>query len=75
VSFARFGGLGQAYIHDRHDQLFFMDSKNLYRTAQFVKVFAERVINSYVFPVPREMPENMVKKIDEYLNKKPQEKQ
>jgi len=52
-----------------------MDSKNLYRTAQFVKVFAERVINSYVFPVPREMPENMVKKIDKYLNKKPQEKE
>ncbi|MDI9540762.1 MAG: M28 family peptidase [Bacillota bacterium] len=70
VSFARFGGSGQAYIHDRYDQLFFMDSKNLKRTAEFVRIFAERMINSYVFPVPREMPENMVEKVTEYLNDK-----
>ncbi|MGI6607789.1 MAG: M28 family metallopeptidase [Erysipelotrichaceae bacterium] len=75
VSFGRFGGSGQAYIHDRYDQLFFMDSKNMYRTAEFVRVFAERMINSYVFPVPREMPENMVKKIEKYLSDKiPEEK-
>ncbi len=70
VSFARFGGKGTSYIHDRYDQLFFMDSKNLYRTAEFVRVFAERVINGYVFPVPKEMPENMVKKVEEYLTDK-----
>lgn len=67
VSFARFGGKGTSYIHDRYDQLFFMDSKNLYRTAEFVRVFAQRMINGYVFPVPREMPENMVKKVEEYV--------
>ncbi len=70
VSFARFGSNGQAYIHNRYDQLFFMDSKNLYRTAEFVRVFAERMINSYVFPVPREMPENMAIKVEKYLSDK-----
>ncbi len=73
VSFGRYGEKGQAYIHNRYDQLFFMDSKNLYRTAEFIRKFAVRMINSYAFPVPREMPENMVAKIEDYLKGKPQD--
>lgn len=69
VSFCRFGGPGMAYIHNRYDQLFFMDSKNLIKTTEFVRYFTERVANAYTFPIPREMPENMVKKVDEYLFK------
>ncbi len=74
VSFCRFGGPGMAYIHNRYDQLFFMDSKNLIHTTEFVQYFAERIANAYTFPIPREMPENMVKKIDEYLFKKKEQK-
>ncbi len=70
VSFARFGGNGMAYIHDRYDQFFFMDSLNLLKTTEFVKTFTERVVNSYCFPVEREIPEVIVKKVDEYLFKK-----
>ncbi|MCM1988513.1 M28 family peptidase [Oceanirhabdus seepicola] len=70
VNFGRFGANGATKIHSRYDILDYLSPKYLYKTMNFVKDFSEKIINAYVFPVPRKMPENMVKDIDKYLKKK-----
>lgn len=69
INFTRFGISGTAYIHNRHDTLAFMSKESLEKTYEFILIFAERLINSVVFPVSKEIPEVIVKKVDEYLKK------
>lgn len=70
VSFCRFGSQGAAFIHCRHDVIQYLSADALGSTASFVNTFAQRIVNTTVFPVPRTMPANMVEKVDNYLNKK-----
>jgi len=68
VNFMRDGALGCNHIHDRNDTMFYLSSDALKSTGEFLEKFADRYINSYVFPVPRKIPDDIKKKVDKYLN-------
>lgn len=70
ISFARFGAVGGAEIHNRYDIIDHLSPKCIDKSMNFIKIFSEKVINSYVFPVCQQMPQNMVEAVDKYLNKK-----
>ena len=42
----------------------------LEKTIVFINQFAENVINSIYFPVPKTMPQNMKDELDKYLGNK-----
>ena len=69
INFCRFGAPGGANIHNRHDIIDSLDWPNLEETTKFILTFSERLANSVVFPVPREIPQNIVEKVDKYLKK------
>ena len=69
INFCRFGAPGGANIHNRHDIINSLDWPNLEETTKFILTFSERLANSVVFPVPREIPQNIVEKVDKYLKK------
>lgn len=66
----RFGVGNSAHIHDRYDTMYFISADALDKTYQFVKEFSLRLQNYKVFPIEKEIPENIVKRVDEYLFKK-----
>lgn len=66
----RFGTRGAAHIHDRYDTMSFISQSSLEHTYEFLEYLAVNLINAEAFLVNRTMPENLVKKIDEYLFKK-----
>ncbi len=63
-----FGKSGKG-IHCRNDKIDWTSAASLDQTANFVKLFTERVVNAKVFPVPREMPKKMVESINEYFGR------
>lgn len=71
ISFARFGAPGGAPGHNRYDLIEHLSAKSLGRTMRFIQAFSEKLINAFVFPVPQEMPENMVEAVNKYLKKTP----
>mgnify|MGYP001026845480 FL=1 len=73
LSFARIAPRGGAEIHSRRDVLDFLDSKNYYKTVQFIIQFAERMDKSVYFPVAYNIPEEMKKELDIYLGRKERE--
>ncbi len=73
LSFARIAPRGGAEIHSRRDVLDFLDSKNYYKTVQFIIQFAERMDKSAYFPVAYNIPEEMKKELDIYLGRKERE--
>ena len=68
----RFGAPGANYIHDRRDNLKnnYLDERSLDITLQQALYLARRVVNASVFPIPREISEEIKDKVDEYLFKK-----
>lgn len=70
VSFARLAGDHIAPIHCRYDTMDVMSMEQLQRDADFLKLFTERFANAVVCPVSREIPEEVKKELDEYLNRK-----
>lgn len=72
VSFARFGAAGSAPGHNRYDLIEHLSSESLQKTSDFICLFCDRIINSKLFPVPREIPQNMIDAVNKYLQKKPQ---
>lgn len=70
VNLMRFGTRGAAHIHDRYDTMSFISQSSLEHTYEFLEYLAVNLINAEAFLVNRTMPENLVKKIDEYLFKK-----
>lgn len=69
ISFARFGAPGCAPGHNRYDLIEHLSPITLGKTTQFIKMFSGKLINSYVFPVPQEIPENMIEAVNKYLKK------
>lgn len=69
INFMRFGAPGTAYIHNRHDTLLFMSDKSLEKTYNFVLGVCDRIISSYILPVNRTVPQNMVDEVNKYLKK------
>ncbi|MBQ3141381.1 MAG: M28 family peptidase [Clostridia bacterium] len=70
VNFVRFGANGAIVCHSRRDVLSSMNGDSLANTAEFVRVFVERMGNAFMFPVAKNVPDNIVEKIQKYLRKK-----
>ena len=74
VSFARIAPGNTATIHNSYDTQALMSGEQMAADIDFLISFADRMANAKRCPVAREMPENMVKKLDEYLCRKRPEK-
>lgn len=76
VNLIRFGVSGAGYIHDRRDNLKsgYLSAEALDITLQQALMFAQRVDAAKVFPIERRISDEIVKKVDEYLFKKPAKK-
>ena len=74
VSFARSAPSNTATIHNSYDTMALMSGEQMVSDIDFLIAFADRMANAKRCPVAREMPENMVKKLDEYLCRKRPEK-
>lgn len=74
VSFARIAPSNTATIHNSYDTMALMSGEQMVSDIDFLIAFTDRMANAKRCPVEREMPENMVKKLDEYLCRKRPEK-
>ncbi len=70
LSFARLAPQGGAKIHSHDDVIDYLEPVNYYKTCEFMELFAERLINSVVIPVEREIPDNVKNDLDIYLGRK-----
>ena len=70
LSFARLAPQGGAQIHSRRDVIDFLEEENYYKTCDFIALFASRMANSVVFPVEKEIPQNMKDELDYYTGRK-----
>lgn len=70
VSFVRSAPTGGARIHSRRDIMDHLSDTSFYRTCEFMANFSERLINSYHFPVEREIPNNIKEDLDKYFGRK-----
>lgn len=69
VNISRFGTRGTDMIHNRYDTIDNLSADSLAKLTEFVCLFSSRLINAYAFPVPREIPDNIVESVDKYLKK------
>jgi len=70
VNFMRNATAGTAQIHCRYDVIETVTASSMERTAKFIAIFSDRMVNAAFFPVDKKMPDNMVEKVDKYLRKK-----
>lgn len=72
INLCRFGASGADYIHDRRDNLKsgYIDEKALDITLQQALYLAKRVANAAVFPIKREIADEIRDKVDTYLFRK-----
>lgn len=70
LSFARLAGDQIAPIHCRYDTMEVMSMKQLQKDIDFLNAFADRMVNAAICPVEKEIPENIKKELDEYMNRK-----
>ena len=72
INLCRFGAPGADYIHDRRDNLknHYLDERSLDITLQQALYLSKRVANAAVFPISREISDEIRNKVDEYLFKK-----
>jgi len=67
VSFARLSPKGGATIHSRDDVIERLSEANYIKTCDFIFDFANTLVCSEIFPIGREIPDNMKKELDYYL--------
>lgn len=70
LSFARIAPQGGAQIHSHKDVIDYLEETNYYKTCDFIALFASKMANSVVFPVEREIPDNMKLELDYYNGRK-----
>lgn len=70
VSFARLAGDQIAPIHCSYDTMEVMSMKQLQKDIDFLNAFADRMVNAAICPVEKEIPENIKKELDEFMNRK-----
>ena len=70
VSFARIAGGNLAPIHNRYDTKAVVSATQLKDDIDFLAYFCDRMANSVVCPVDREIPEKVKEDLDKYLNRK-----
>lgn len=70
VSITRFGSMGTAYIHNRHDIIKYLDYKNLEKTGNYLINLAKRIDDSKYMPFDTKVSDEIKDKVDKYLFKK-----
>ncbi|MBR0087364.1 MAG: Zn-dependent exopeptidase M28 [Lachnospiraceae bacterium] len=70
VSFARIAGGTTAPIHNRYDTKAVVSAPQCKDDIDFLAYFCDRMANSVVCPVSREIPEKVKEDLDYYLNRK-----
>ena len=73
LSFARIAPAGGAVIHSRKDVMDYLEEDNYYKSCDFITAFSERMVESVVVPVEREIPNNMKEEIEYYFGRKERE--
>lgn len=73
LSFARIAPTGGAVIHSRKDVMDYLEEDNYYKSCDFITTFSERMVESVVVPVEREIPNNMKEEIEYYFGRKERE--
>ena len=66
VTFARLEPKGGAEIHSRRDTLNPLDPQKFIDTVEFMAKFSDAVVNAKVFPVVRQLPKELVEKMDKF---------
>ena len=66
TSFARISPMGGAKIHSRKDVISPLKAEAFDSSLKVMVAFAERVLNSVIFPIPRSIPDNMKTELDFY---------
>ncbi len=67
VSFARFSPREAATIHNSYDTQKLIKPENMQKDISVIQAFTERMANAAYCPVAREIPDDIKKKLDEYL--------
>ena len=70
LSFARIAGGAAAPIHTRYDTPDVLSMAQMKKDIAFITEFTRRMADSAVCPVGRTMPEKVRKELDEYMNRK-----
>lgn len=70
ISFARLSGPSGATIHSHDDVIERLSEPNFMETINFINTFLSRWVNAIKFPIEKNMPQNMVEKIDKYYQRK-----
>ena len=66
TSFARISPMGGAKIHSRKDIISPLKAEAFDSSLKVMVAFAERILNSVIFPIPRSIPDNMKTELDFY---------
>ena len=69
LSFARLSNQFGAKIHSNKDNGLFLSEKYFYNTCNFIKYFADHMINAIIFPINKEIPEKIQQEIDKYYGR------
>ena len=64
MTFARLAPKGGAEIHNRHDQMDYLDPDAFIKTVEFMVKFSDQVVNAKVCPVPRKLPKEIEEKVE-----------
>ena len=70
VSLGRFGAPGMSSIHSRKDVIDYVCPAALQKSADIALLFTDRMDKAVCLPFERKIPDEMKKKVDEYLMKK-----
>ena len=69
VSFARITSPGTGEIHSRYDVMEHLSESMLLQDTSFICEFVSEMANSFVIPIPKEIPDNMKEEIDKYYGR------
>ncbi len=67
LSFARISPQNAATIHNSYDTQKSVSAEQMQKDIEFIKTFTERMANAKSCPVARDIPDDVKKKLDEYL--------
>ena len=68
VSFSRRAGNEIAPIHNRYDTMKVVSPKQILADIGFISGYAKDMADAYVLPIPRQIPDNVAKWLDDYIN-------
>ena len=70
ISFIKFSPSSQAIIHAKYDNAKVVTAKQMKEDVDFIVGLSLRFADSYVCPIPREIPDKIKTQLDEYLFRK-----